>query len=327
MKILSNRLDLLYFFDCQDGNPNGDPDAGNMPRVDPETMQGLVSDVCQKRKVRDYVYWRNLVDGKPKDGFNIFFGHAGLPMPDSRVPSLNSQIDEEVIASIPDEKRKEKLRAKDKATVDEEKKHVHSAAAAELCKTRFDIRTFGAVMSTGLNAGQVRGPVQCTFARSLSPILPLETTITRGTVTREEDLVSKDREMGKKNLIPYGLYRSHWFISPQLANQTKFSTDDLGVLLQSLLGMWELDRSAARGTMTARQLIVFKHQCAFGNARAQSLFDLVENHIKKPSTAPRAFSDYVFPSMDDLKTKLPTGVEAFSLTDDATIQAFIQTLS
>jgi CRISPR-associated protein Csd2 len=318
------RCDIVVLFDCQDGNPNGDPDAGNMPRVDPETLHGLVSDVCQKRKVRDWVYLsqRN-DDGSLKAGFDIFFGHSGIP--DRRV--LNDQIE------AAHKKAGESLTVQDaqKATKkDGDKKQIAAKAARqELCATRFDIRTFGAVLSTGdFSAGQVRGPVQCTFARSIDPILDLEICITRKAVTTAEDAEKQmkgDGEitgtMGRKHIIPYGLYSSHWFVSPQLAKDTGFSAQDLKVLCDALLSMFETDRSASRGMMCTRDVIVFRHDSPLGNARAQTLFERVKMDRKKD--APRGFADYTV-TVDE--SNLPSGVQVFRLADEARKQAFFKSL-
>lgn len=311
------RFDLVLAFDCQDGNPNGDPDAGNMPRVDPETLHGLVSDVCQKRKIRDRVYLsqRN-GDGSLKPGYDIFFGHSGIP--DRRV--LNDQLKEAHEKRLADPAIKAEIDAIKK---EGDKKHRASAAArAELCATRFDIRTFGAVLSTGdFSAGQVRGPVQCTFARSIDPILALEAAITRKSVTKAEDAekqMEDDGEitgtMGRKNLIPYGLYVSHWFVSPALAKQTGFSWEDFKVLCQALLMMFEDDRSAARGLMTTRKLIAFQHQSPLGNDRAAALFERVRfarSDLAKPA---RAWSDY---ATTVERTDPASGVTTWDLTNPA----------
>jgi len=309
------RLDFVLAFDCQDGNPNGDPDAGNMPRVDPETLHGLVSDVCQKRKVRDWVYLsqRN-TDGSLKPGFDIFFGHSGIP--DRRV--LNDQIE------AAHKKRLEEPAVKaeiEKIKKDGDKKQRAAAETrAELCATRFDIRTFGAVLSTGdFSAGQVRGPMQCTFARSVDPILSLEAAITRKSVTTAEDAekqMKKDGEitgtMGRKNLIPYGLYVSHWFFNPHFAKQTQFSWDDLKITCQALLQMFELDRSSSRGLMATRKLIAFQHATALGNDRAAALFERVRFARKDSAKPARAWSDY---DVTVQATDPTSGVTTWDLTD------------
>ena len=327
MTALVNRYDLVLLFDCADGNPNGDPDAGNMPRTDPETLQGLVSDVCQKRKVRDWVYFSQAVAGQPRNGYDILFGHSGLP----QRQIINQQIDEAHEASLTADEISDIAKAKgkdsDKKRDDAAKRHVGDARS-RLCASRFDVRTFGAVLSTGRNAGQVRGPVQCTFARSIDPVLALEACITRKAVTTEDDAAKQmaadgaiTGTMGRKNLIPYGLYRSSWFVSPLLAgNQaadgselgTGFSQEDLKILCQALLSMWELDRSAARGMMATRALVAFKHDSALGNAPAHRLLERVQVERVDPSRPPRAFTDYRV--MVD-EAQLPAGVRVFDLCD------------
>ncbi|MEO7327891.1 MAG: type I-C CRISPR-associated protein Cas7/Csd2 [Minicystis sp.] len=310
------RYELVLAFDCKDGNPNGDPDAGNMPRVDPETLHGLVSDVCQKRKVRDWVYLSQSKDGNPLPGYDIFFGHSGLP----ERQILNNQIAEAHEAALSEEEKAKVTKAteKDKEKVRDEIAKGHVGDARDyLCRTRFDIRTFGAVLSTGRNAGQVRGPVQCTFARSVDPILSLEAAITRKAVATAKDAadqMAKDGSitgtMGRKNLIPYGLYVSHWFVSPMLATQTGFSAADFKLLCDALLSMWEVDRSASRGLMATRGLIVFRHKSALGNARSHELLErvtLARNEVGRP---PRSFQDY---TMKINRSALPEGVDVFDL--------------
>lgn len=273
MSEIKNRIDFVYIFDVQDGNPNGDPDAGNLPRVDAETGMGLVSDVCLKRKVRNYVQ----VAKGTSEGYDIFIKEKAV---------LNTMIDKAHDDS-------EVQKAKDKA----------EAARRFMCKNYFDIRTFGAVMSTGKNAGQVRGPIQFTFSRSVDPIAAAEHSITRMAVTKEEDL-SKERTMGRKATVPYGLYVCHGFISANLAKQTGFLEEDLALFWEALKNMFDVDRSAARGLMSAQKLIVFKHNSELGNAPANKLFDLVS--IKKVcDAAPRSFNDYVV-NID--KNGLPSNV-------------------
>lgn len=316
------RCDIVVLFDCQDGNPNGDPDAGNMPRVDPETLHGLVSDVCQKRKVRDWVYLsqRN-EDGSLKAGYDIFFGHGNLP--GHPVDRLNLQISKAFEDVCTDESDKKKISnlAPDKPS-DSDKKMLakyKNNAGKNMCASKFDIRTFGAVLSTGFNAGQIRGPVQCTFARSIDPVLSLEMCITRGSITKVSD--EKDTEMGRKHIIPYGLYSSNWFVSPQLAKDTGFSAQDLKVLCDALLSMFETDRSASRGMMCTRDVIVFRHDSPLGNDRAQTLFERVKMERKKD--APRGFADYTV-SVDE--SNLPNGVQVFRLADEARKEAFFKSL-
>ena len=277
MAEINNRIDFFYLFDVQDGNPNGDPDAGNLPRVDAETGMGLVTDVCLKRKVRNYVQ----VSKDLSDGYDIFIKEKAV---------LNSEIDK----AHDDEDVK---KAKDKT----------AAARLFMCKNYYDIRTFGAVMSTGKNAGQVRGPIQFTFARSIDPIATAEHSITRMAVATEKEAEKQNgdnRTMGRKATVPYGLYVCHGFISASLAKQTGFSEEDLELFFEALKNMFDVDRSAARGLMSAQKLIVFRHDSVLGNAPANKLFDLVK--IKKNTeAAPRSFSDYVV-SID--KDSVPNGV-------------------
>lgn len=248
---INNRYDFVLFFDVKDGNPNGDPDAGNLPRVDPETGHGLVTDVCLKRKVRNYVQMSN----GNKDGYDIFIKEKAV---------LNILIDAA--------HEQEDVKSKEKGDKTE-------AARQFMCKTYYDVRTFGAVMSTGKNAGQVRGPVQLTFARSIDQVVPLEHSITRMAVATEAEAEKQqgdNRTMGRKFTIPYGLYRCHGFISAPFAAQTGFNEDDLTLFWKALLDMFEHDRSAARGQMATRKLIVFKHDSNMGSAHAHTLFDMVK---------------------------------------------------
>ena len=277
MSELKNRIDFVYIFDVQDGNPNGDPDAGNLPRVDVETGMGLVTDVCLKRKVRNYVQ----VAKDCAEGYDIFIKEKAV---------LNKSID----AAHDEESVKN---ATDKT----------SAARDVMCRKFFDIRTFGAVMSTGKNAGQVRGPIQLTFARSIDPIAAMEHSITRMAVATEKEAEKQggdNRTMGRKATVPYGLYVCHGFISANLAKQTGFSEEDLTLFWDALKNMFDVDRSAARGLMSAQKLIVFKHDSVLGNAPANKLFDLVKVE-KKCEGAPRAFSDY---TVTINKDALPAGV-------------------
>ena len=277
MSELKNRIDFIYIFDVQDGNPNGDPDAGNLPRIDAETGMGLVTDVCLKRKVRNYVQ----VAKDSAEGYDIFIKEKAV---------LNKSID----AAHDEESVKN---ASDKT----------SAARVVMCRKFYDIRTFGAVMSTGKNAGQVRGPIQFTFARSADPIAAMEHSITRMAVATEKEAEKQggdNRTMGRKATVPYGLYVCHGFISANLAKQTGFSEDDLALFWDALRNMFDVDRSAARGLMSAQKLIVFKHDSVLGNAPANKLFDLVKIE-KKCKGAPRSFSDYTV-TID--KDNLPAGV-------------------
>lgn len=285
MNTITNRYDFVLLFDVKDGNPNGDPDAGNLPRVDPETGNGLVTDVCIKRKVRNYV---QLSKGTEK-GYDIFVKEKAI---------LNNLIDEA--------HEQEEVKSKEKGEKTE-------AARKFMCGKYFDVRTFGAVMSTGKNAGQVRGPVQFTFARSVDQVVPLEHSITRMAVATEAEAEKQqgdNRTMGRKFTVPYGLYRCHGFVSAPFAdnnngkNGTGFSEDDLKLFWEALLNMFEHDHSAARGQMATRKLIVFKHNSAMGNHPAHILFDKVKIETKQKPT--RDFSDYSVdvPSQDDM----PEGV-------------------
>lgn len=267
MAELKNRIDFVYIFDVLDGNPNGDPDAGNLPRVDAETGMGIVTDVCLKRKVRNYVQ----VAKKCATGYDIFIKEKAV---------LNKLIDE----SHDDESVKSKKEGADKT----------EAARMVMCGKYYDVRTFGAVMSTGKNAGQVRGPIQLTFARSVDPIASAEHSITRMAVATEKEAEKQsgdNRTMGRKSTVPYGLYVCHGYVSANLAQQTGFNDDDLQLFWEALKNMFDTDRSAARGLMSAQKLIVFKHDSELGNAPANKLFDLVE--IKKNCEGPaRKFTDY-----------------------------------
>jgi len=267
MEELKNRIDFVYLFDVQDGNPNGDPDAGNLPRVDAETGMGLVTDVCLKRKVRNYVQ----VAKSNEEGYDIFIKEKAI---------LNNLIAEA--------NQDETVKSKEGGSKTE-------AARKVMCKRYFDVRAFGAVMSTGENAGQVRGPIQLTFARSIDPITSLEHSITRIAVATEAEAKKQSGEnhtMGRKSTVPYGLYLCHGFVSANLAKQTGFSQVDLDLFFDALKNMFDIDRSAARGLMSAQKLIVFKHDSVLGNAPANKLFDLV--HVKKRDgvDVARSFADY-----------------------------------
>jgi conserved hypothetical protein len=281
---IKNRYDFVYLFDVQDGNPNGDPDGDNAPRTDYETGQGLVTDVCLKRKVRNYVQIK-----MGEDQLNQIFVKEGAV--------LNNEIKKAYKAL--DLKPKEKGKESDNK----------DKARQYMCEHYYDIRTFGAVMSTGDNAGQVRGAVQLTFARSIDPVMTSEHTVTRMAVTDEKDK-DKERTMGRKATVPYGLYRAHGFISAALARETTFSEDDLDLLWEALKNMFDLDRSAARGLMAARRLIVFKHDDDLGNAPAHKLFELVKVEAKDPNRPARSFSDYEI-TIDE--SKLPKGVQLLDL--------------
>lgn len=278
-KELKNRIDFVYLFDVQDGNPNGDPDAGNLPRVDAETGMGLVTDVCLKRKVRNYVQ----VAKECAPGYDIFIKEKGV------LNTLISKAHQD--DSVKDKTGGEKT----------------EAARKVMCRDYYDIRTFGALMTTGDNAGQVRGPIQLTFARSVDPINSMEHSITRMAVATEKEAEKQsgdNRTMGRKSTIPYGLYVCHGFISANLAQQTGFDEDDLNLFWDALKNMFDCDRSAARGMMSPRKLVVFKHDSVLGNAPANQLFDLVsvEKHCEG---AARKFADYEV-KIDS--SKLPKGV-------------------
>ncbi|MBV9036367.1 MAG: type I-C CRISPR-associated protein Cas7/Csd2 [Acidobacteriaceae bacterium] len=270
---IAHRYEFVYFFDVTNGNPNGDPDAGNLPRLDPETNLGLVTDVCLKRKIRNYVALEK--EGEP--------GHA-IYMQERSV--LNQQHEKawKALNIPPDAKDAYKKLPKDEAKARE--------LTSWMCRNFFDVRAFGAVMTTDVNTGQVRGPVQIAFASSIDPVVPLEISITRMAVTHEKDL-EKERTMGRKHILSYGFYRTHGFISAKLAERTGFSEDDLGLLWRALGNMFEHDRSAARGEMAARKLIVFEHELPMGNAPAHSLFEKVKvKRVNGDSTPARSFSDY-----------------------------------
>lgn len=294
MTTLSNRYDFALFFSVKDGNPNGDPDAGNLPRMDPETNNGLVTDVAIKRKVRNYVAAAKGTD----PGFRIYFTERGV---------LNN-LHAEAYTALDLKSEPKKLPKKEQEAAD---------LTRWMCDNFYDIRTFGAVMTTEVNAGQVRGPVQLSFARSVEPIMPLEVSITRSSVTNEKD-IDKERTMGRKHIVPFGLYCAHGFINAKLAERTGFSEDDLTLFWTALRDMFDLDRSASRGEMAAHRLIAFRHDSALGNAQAHRLFERIgverlyqgdavpagdpRSHNWPPA---RAFSDYRI-VLDE--TDLPAGV-------------------
>lgn len=290
MTELKNRIDFVYIFDVQDGNPNGDPDAGNLPRVDAETGMGLVTDVCLKRKVRNYVQVAK--DGLP--GYDILVKSKEIS---GEEVFINGEIRKMYAEDLDIH-----LKEKEKAPTDK----IASGRDA-MCKRFFDVRTFGAVLSTGPNAGQVRGPIQMTFARSVDPIFSAEHALT--VCAARDETKPYDSQVGiqgRKSTVPYGLYVCHGFVSANLANQTGFSQEDLQLLFEALKNMFDVDRSAARGLMSARRLIVFKHNSKLGCAPANQLFDLV--HVKKRDdvAVARSFGDYTI-TVD--KDKLLQGVE------------------
>jgi len=286
----AHRHDFVMLFDVTDGNPNGDPDAGNLPRVDPETMHGLVTDVCLKRKVRDYV---DVLKGR-ESNYKIYVQHRGI------LANEQKRAYEAVKAEAGDSPNEE--------------------ARAWMCRNFFDVRMFGAVMTTGKtkdsgkkwNCGQVRGPVQLTFARSIDPIIPLDVSITRVALTNagdtgvgsEDDEKAGSGQMGRKALLPYGLYKAHGFFTPHFAKDTGVSSEDIETFWAALINMWDIDHSASRGMMAVRGLYVFTHENSLGNAPAHALFDKVSVERKDGVTAPRKFQDYAVNVGGDL----PQGV-------------------
>ncbi|QHI69685.1 type I-C CRISPR-associated protein Cas7/Csd2 [Tichowtungia aerotolerans] len=264
---IQNRYEFVLLFDVKNGNPNGDPDGGNLPRIDPETGHGITTDVCIKRKVRNYVE----LTKEDQAPFNIYVKEKGI-LTERRSPAYDA------VADVKD--KSEKI----------------SQARAWMCKNFFDVRTFGAVMSAKENnCGQVRGPVQFAFSQSIDPVVPLEASITRMAVETRKEADAQDgdnRTMGRKTYVPYGLYRIHGFISAPLAKQTGFSEDDLELFWEALLNMFDHDRSAARGEMAPQKLIVFKHASELGNAPAQKLFNLVKVAKNCGEKPPRSFADY-----------------------------------
>lgn len=274
------RHDFLLLFDVQDGNPNGDPDAGNMPRVDPETMQGLVTDVCIKRKIRDYV---DLARGD-QQAFKIYVQNKGIALNDLHQRAYTAHG----IKSTGSKQRRDEVKA----------------VRCWMCENFYDIRMFGAVMATEVNCGQVRGPVQITFARSIDPVIHMDVSITRVAITRPEDAAvsagdgddekgkGKITEMGRKPVLPYGLYLGRGFFSPKFAADTGVSADDLTLFWEALDGMWDMDRSAARGFTSIRGLYVFSHDNPLGNAHAHELFERLTVTRKPEVESPRRFKDY-----------------------------------
>ena len=290
MEPIKNRYDFVLLFDVTNGNPNGDPDAGNSPRIDPETGHGLVTDVCLKRKIRNYICLgkTNPTDGDPEQGYDIY-------------------VKEKVILNRQHQRAYDALKLNPESKGKEKAGQV-SEARAWMCQTFFDIRMFGAVMATDVNCGQVRGTVQLAFSRSVDPIVSLEESITRMAVTTEKEAEKQggdNRTMGRKEIVPYGLYVTHGFISPHLAADTGFSGADLNLLWQALKTMFEYDRSAARGEMVSRKLVVFEHESPLGNAPAHALFDRIGITRKEPTKPARAYSDYAV-ILD--KENLPAGI-------------------
>jgi CRISPR-associated protein Csd2 len=286
MNPIQHRYDFVLLFDVINGNPNGDPDAGNSPRIDPETGHGLVSDVCLKRKIRNYICLAKVENDKPSSGYDIYVKEGAI---------LNQQH-QRAYDAPPLKDYKDKGADKIKLAKD------------WMCQTFFDIRMFGAVMTTGVNCGQVRGPVQLAFSSSVDPIVSLEQSITRMAVTTEKESEKQEggnRTMGRKEIVPYALYSCHGFISPQLAAQTGFSEDDLKLLWTALKTMFEFDRSAARGEMASRKLVVFEHESPLGNFPAHMLFERVKIVRRDLAKPPRAYADYEV-TVD--KAALPPGI-------------------
>jgi len=276
MEAISNRYEFVILFDVENGNPNGDPDAGNMPRIDPETGYGLVTDVCLKRKIRNYV--QMVREGK--EGYDIYIKES--------TPLNTSDQRAYALLGVDDQSVKEKKK---------ENPELDRKIRDFMCREFFDIRCFGAVMTTfvkaALNCGQVRGPVQLGFARSVDPIVPQEVTITRVAITTQSDKEKKSTEMGRKYIVPYGLYRAEGFVSANLAKKvTGFSEEDLQLLWEAIINMFEHDHSAARGKMSVRELIVFQHDNELGCAPAHKLFQTVSVERINPQKPARAFSDY-----------------------------------
>lgn len=288
---IKNRYDFVYYFDVKNGNPNGDPDAGNMPRLDPETGHGYVTDVCLKRKIRNYVETAREDD----PGFEIYI-KDGTPLNTSDRRALDAlEVEEKDIKELKKSDPMLDVKVRD-----------------FMCRTFYDVRTFGAVMTTfvknNLNCGQVRGPVQITFAQSVDPVVPQEVSITRVAITTEKDAENKQTEMGRKYAVPYALYRCEGFVSANLARKTTgFSEGDLEVLWDALANMFDFDRSAARGLMSPRALVIFKHDSELGNAPAHKLLEAVSVTCKEGVSAPRSFADYGEVIVDE--AQVPEGVE------------------
>ena len=296
---IKNRYEFVVFFDVENGNPNGDPDAGNMPRIDPETGLGLVTDVCLKRKIRNYV--ETVKEDAP--GYRIYI-KKGVPL---------NRSDDEGFEQVGIQNAAESKDLKKLIKEAKEKNDVDRVIRDYMCGQFYDIRTFGAVMTTmvkgALNCGQVRGPVQLGFARSVDPVISQEVSITRVAISTEDDAEKKSNEMGTKYIVPYGFYRCEGYVSANLARKsTGFSDEDLDLLWDAVVNMFEYDRSAARGQMAVRKLIIFKHDSELGNAPAHKLFDLVKaerTYLKEGRTAPRSYGDY---SVTVDQAGLPDGV-------------------
>lgn len=286
MSVIHNRYEFVYLFDVENGNPNGDPDAGNLPRIDPETMHGLVTDVCLKRKIRNYV----MITKEEQNRYRIYVKEKAV------LNNFNVEAYKAKNIPVSNKLPKEKKKAEE--------------LTKWMCENFFDIRTFGAVMTTEVNCGQVTGPVQLNFAKSIEPVVPTEMSITRMAVTNERDL-EKERTMGRKTYIPYGLYRTEGYISVPFAEKSGFTEEDLSLLWDALINMFDHDHSAARGKMNARRLLVFKHEKRLGNAPAHVLFDSVSvkrrDDGEKP---PRSINDYEV-TID--KANVPAGVELMEM--------------
>ncbi len=293
---IQHRYEFVLLFDVTRGNPNGDPDAGNAPRIDPETGHGLVSDVCLKRKIRNYITLvKRTAEGCPQPGYDIYVKEKAI---------LNEQHRRGYVALGLDPEKPAKPKAGESPAEERVRRW--------MCQTFFDVRMFGAVMSTGVNAGQVRGPVQLAFARSIQPIVSLEQSITRMAVTTEREKQEQEkkqagqaRTMGRKEIVPYALYRVHGFVNPFFAADTGFSDADLELLWQALVQMFDHDRSAARGEMGACKLLVFEHQSKLGNALARKLFDSVRVEPINPNEPPRCCADY---RVEVDRDSLPAGI-------------------
>ncbi|MGP1366453.1 MAG: type I-C CRISPR-associated protein Cas7/Csd2 [Schwartzia sp. (in: firmicutes)] len=305
-EVIKNRYDFVVLFDVENGNPNGDPDAGNMPRVDQETGHGLVTDVCLKRKIRNYV--EAVKEGV--SGYRIYIkDNVPLVQSDQEACDYLGIKDIEAVKKSKKGKKGDEQPKEDAAQLEEAVK-LDKQIRNFMCGNFFDIRTFGAVMTTfvkgALNCGQVRGPVQLGFARSIDPILPQEITITRTAITTVADAQKKNTEMGRKFIVPYALYKVEGYVSANLARKTTgFSEEDLALLWEAILRMFELDRSAARGNMATRELIVFRHESELGNAPAYQLFDRVRVQKKAGEAPARSYQDYEV-TVDE--ADLPPGV-------------------
>ena len=290
---IKNRYDFVFICDVKNGNPNGDPDAGNLPRIDPETGRGIISDVCIKRKIRNYV---DLVKDCSIDDPDVEDGELGYKIYVQEGAVLNER-NEMAYKHYNLKPENKKLPKK----VEDQRK-----VTQFMCDNFYDIRTFGAVMTTKKNCGQVRGPVQLCFGESVDPVAPLEMSITRMAATEEKE-DKENKTMGRKQYIPYGLYRIEGFVSASLAERTGFSQADLDLLWEALMNMFENDRSASRGLMTSRKLVVFKHESRLGNAPAEKLFELVHvDRVCSSDQAARSFADYCVAVDED---EVPDGVE------------------